>query len=776
MWNAIVMYRRLRGNVAVPPAPRFAGALSACLLALSACVAGRTAVSPADPSPVAPPSVAAAAIALPPPARVVAHVDTLHGVPVPDPYRWLEDTLAIDAREWVAHQERYAADVLARVVGRDSLTREFERVFRDAPTLDRVIETPVGLVLRRYLGDAPSLQVAAADGSGERTLRSATDLGTSDGSIALRSVVPSWEGRLLALGTTARGDAGPAVAVLDAQSGAVLADRIPDLLTSTSGTRYEVHWLPHDGAGAEAFVYPRLWPGAAEGPPAGRLARARQFLHRVGTPQASDIAVFGYGVSAAVPMEPEDLATRVHAVPRSRWVVGTVFRSRQSGSDHFAARRTPGDSTVPEWVPLLALADRAGYPRLRGDTAYALVRGDADRGRIVRRVLGDGPAPAGAWETIVTERRGVITAFAVQDDALYFTEREGGALSLHVLPYGATATRPVTLPVTGTVRFAPRSPVLEGVFVAVESWAMPPRWFRVTGAGAAVEAVALDDGSRLPTSPTLVSERLEAPSRDGTLVPVSLVFDRAALRSGRLDGSAPLVVEAYGGFGQATDPGYDPTLQLWTALGGVYAYAHVRGGGELGSAWHQAATREHKQRSVDDVIGVVETLIARGYTSAGRVALQGISFGAVIAGLAPLQRPELFGAVIYDVGGPDEVRAAAVDPTAARNIAELGDVDTPEGIRLLMEASPYHRVPPRLSMPAMLVHSATDDYNFGTEMLVGKYVARLQAANTGERPVLWVRTGGGHRWLRYISPEWGATVTSFLLWQIGHPQYQPNSR
>ncbi|MEO8226640.1 MAG: prolyl oligopeptidase family serine peptidase [Gemmatimonadota bacterium] len=715
----------------------------------------------------------AAAVPLPAAARVVAHVDTLNGVPVPDPYRWLEDTLATGAHEWVAQQERYAGAVLARVVGRDSLTRQFERVFRDAPTLDRVVETSRGLVLTRYLGDAPSLQVAAADGSGERTLRSATELGSSDGGIALRAVVPSWEGRLIALGTTARGDAGPAIVVLDAQSGAVLADRIPDLLTSTSGTRYEVQWLPANRAGAEAFVYPRLWPGAADGPAAGRLARARQFVHRIGMPQASDVAVFGYGVSAAVPIEPEDLATRVLAVPGSRWMVGTVFRSRRNGNDHFAARRTPGDSTVPNWVPLLALEDLAAFPRLRGDTAYALVRRDADRGRIARRVLGDGPAPAGAWETIVPERRGVITAFAVQDDALYFTEREGGALSLHVLPYGATVTHPVSLPVTGTVRISPRSPVLPGVLISVESWAMPPRWYRVTAAGAVVEAVTIDDGGKLASSPTLVSERLEARSRDGTLVPVSLVYDRAALRSGRLDGTAPLVVEAYGGFGVATDPGYDPTIQIWTSLGGVYAYAHVRGGGELGSAWHEAATREHKQRSVDDVIGAVEALISHGYTSAGRVALQGISFGAVIAGLAPLQRPELFGAVIYDVGGPDEVRAAAVDPSAARNIAEIGDVDSPEGIRMLMKVSPYHLVPSKISLPAMLVHSATDDYNFGTEMLVAKFVARMQAANTSERPLLWVRTGGGHRWLRYLTPDWGAKVTSFLLWQTGDPRYQP---
>lgn len=130
----------------------------ACLLAVAACAA-----SPAGARREAParPLVAPTGIPVPPTARTVAHVDAVRGVPVPDPYRWREDTLAADARAWVAGQERYASDVLARVVGRDSLTAACERAFRDAPTLDRVLDTPAGLVLTRWLGDAPSMFASA---------------------------------------------------------------------------------------------------------------------------------------------------------------------------------------------------------------------------------------------------------------------------------------------------------------------------------------------------------------------------------------------------------------------------------------------------------------------------------------------------------------------------------------------------------------------------------------------------------------------------------------
>ncbi len=716
-------------------------------------------------------TVAATGVASPAAFPVGTHADTLHGVILPDPYRGLEDTTSPAGRAWVETQATYANQVLSRGRHLDSLAAMYAAALRDAPTLGRVRETPLGLVLTRWLGDNPSLFTIAPGARTERLLRATDDSLAGGGD--LRAFVPSSDGRLLALGTTAGGDAGAAISLLDATTGALLADRIPDLLTTTSGTRYEVSWLPREAAQPQAFFYPRLWPAGRSVAPAERLARGRQFLHRIGRPQSSDVAIFGFGVTPAVPVAPEDLATRVLTVPGSRWLVGSIFRSKRNGSDHYAARRTPGDSTVPAWVPLATLAERLSTPQLLGDTAYALARRDADRGRILRRVLGDGPSPTSGWETVIAERRGVITAFSVQADAIYFTERVAGAVQLRARAHGDTSVRTVALPFTGTLLIAPRASTMRGVLVSVESWATPPRWFRVMQGGTMVEPVAIEDGGSGTVPTTLVSDRLEAPSRDGTLVPVSIVYDSAALTSRRLDGTAPLLIEAYGGFGQSTDPVFDPYVRAWTALGGVYAYAHVRGGGELGDAWHLAATREKKQRSVDDMIGAVEALIARRYTAAGRVAIQGISFGAIIAGLAPLQRPDLFGAALYDVGGPDEIRAAALDPSAARNIAEIGDVDTPGGIMSLRAASPYHVVPARERLPAMLFHSANDDYNFGTEMLVAKHVARLQAANAGDRPVVWVRTSGGHRWLASISPEYAARVASFLLWQSGDARYQP---
>jgi len=751
----------------LPSATTHVFPLPCCRAALSlATVCSLVACDTAAAPPSVVPPIAVAPVA--PTAR--PHADTLYGVVVPDDFRWLEDSTAAGVREWVAAESAYADSVMRQTVGVDSIARSIDRMFATMSTLGRVYESTSGLFMERWLGARPSLVSLAAGQSTERMLLTDSALASARRGARLRAFVPSWDGRLVAIGTTTDGDLAPGISVLDATTGRLLPDRIPDLLSTTSGTRYEVTWL-RDGSG---FIYPREWPGAANGPPSQRLARGRQFLHRLGTAQSSDVAIFGFGVSSAVAVDPEDLPTRVYTAVDSDWLVAALSRIRLNGTELYAARLTRdarGAYATTPWRRIATVDDRLSGMQLRGDTVYAVSR-RPDRGALVRHVLRESVSADSAWETVIAERAGVITTFAVQSDAIYFAEREGGAVGLHRVRASDTAPRRITLPFAGGLDLLRRPTSLAGASFSLSTWSTTPRFYRAPSDTTAAVPMGIDDGgSSMPS--TIVSERIEARSADGTMVPVSVTYDRATLASGRLDGTASLFIESYGGFGRSTDPEFAPHVQTWLALGGVYAYAHVRGGGELGDAWHRAAMREGKQRTLDDMIAAIETLIARRYTGAGRVVLSGFSFGAHIPGLVVAQRPELLGAIVFGAGTPDEIRGAAFDPTAARNLIEIGDLDTPEGIRSLMGASPYHVVPARVALPAVVVQSARADYNFGNEMLVAKYVARLRAANTGARPLLWVRTDGGHTPLVYLEPTLAARTFAFLLWQTGDPRYQP---
>ena len=749
--------------MSMKPACRIGVQLLSVLLLASAC-----APAPADQatrSPeVLPPLVRASGVAPPAPAEFVAFADTMHGVVVPDPLRWLEDTLAANTRAWVKSQSAYTDSVLARLVGRDSIAAGLERGYAAMPTLGTVVHTPTRTFLTRYLGESASMMAVDSGQRAEREILSGKAMARLRPGARIRTFVPSWDGRFVALGTTVRGDGNAAIIVVDAVNGGLLPDGVPDLFTTQSDTQYEVTWLP-DGSG---FFYPRLY-ATSSGDPTEQLNRGRQFLHRMGTPQSADIPVFGFGVSPAVPMDKVDVPSRVGTSANSSWMFGSVYRSKQNATEYYASP-LPKDNETPTWVQIATGVDRITALKLHGDTVYALARKKADRGMVVRRVLRTGAVAQTAWEAVIPERAAVITGYVVQDDGIYFTERGAGAISLLRLAPGATSAVPIPLPVTGNVRLA-RAQSGAGATMSVESWATVQHWMIASGDTA--RPLGIDDGYAAMTAADVITERIQARSKDGTMVPVSVVYGKAALRNGRLDGTAPLLIETYGGFGQSTDPGMDPLIRYLVEQGVVYAWAHVRGGGELGDAWHMAATRERKQNTFDDMVGAIEHLIAKRYTSAKRVTLSGMSFGATVPGMVMSQRPDLLGAVLYEVGEPDEIRGASTDPTAARNIAEIGDVDTPEGIRLLMGTSPYHQVPDSIALPAVIVHSASDDYNFSTGMLAAKYVARLQRANTSTRPVLWVPTPGGHTTLFGLSPRWAATALSFMLWQTGDPRYQP---
>jgi prolyl oligopeptidase len=709
------------------------------------------------------PSVTDVDVALPAVAARIAFADTLHGVVIADSLCWMEDTTRTDLRSWLSAESTYTSLVLSRLRGRDSLAARIGRIMSTAPTLDRVRDTPARLFLTRWLAASPSL-LAVEHGVGtERMLLSDSTLARLRNGATLRGLSPSWDGRYIAIGTTERGDLNAGISLVDAVSGTVLDDRIADLLTTTSGTRYEVTWLP-DNSG---FIYPRRWSGSGRVDATDALARGRQFLHRLGTRQSADVPVFGYNVSSSVLLEKDDLPTRVLTAPGSPWLMGSVFRARQNGTEWFVAPIAVDG--IRSWTSIATIDDAMSAPQLVGDTLYALTRRNADRGSIVRRLLSRDARADANWTTVVAERRGVITNYSVQSDGVYFTERDSGAVALCHLPLRGTTPQAVALPTPGTVTLQRRAHTEAGAVLSLETWASSPRWYRVLQGRAA--PLGIDDGFGSEQTSTLVSERLEAPSTDGARVPVSLVYDRVAM--GPRDGHAPLLVEAYGAYGKATDATFSPLVQAWIRQGGVYAYAHARGGGEKGDAWHRAAMKQYKQRTIDDVIASIETLIRERYTAAGRVVVTGTSSGAIVPGLLAVQRPDLVGAALFEVGQPDEVRGAQLDPTAARNIAELGDMDTAEGIRQLLRASPYHAVPGSIRLPAMLIHSASGDYNFGGEMLVAKYVARLRAANSGTRPVIWVRTGRGHGELFYASPVWGASVLSFALWQAGDARYQP---
>ncbi len=698
------------------------------------------------------------AVALPPAFPAGAEVDTLFGVVVPDPYRRLEHGDDPAVASWIAAQEAETQAVLAAIPGCDALAARIAELRAGGSGILQAIETPAGLLLVRERAQGMLLTVRDPDGSGwapaERVLFAAAAHAPGE-SPALLANVPAPDGRHVAIGRTRQGDADPEILVVETATGQLLPDRVGDILL-TSGGSIRPTWHP-DGSG---FFYPRAEPGATAGE---RFFRGRICFHRLGSDPAQDEPVFGFGLSAAVPMAPADTPSRAITAPGSRWLVAYVWEAASFAISIYA---TPLDSlrgAATPWRGIGVAADQLDRLVLVGDVAYALSAREAPRGRLVRRHLSD---PAGAWETALPERPGVLVDLRAAADALYLSERIGGAMRLHRLPYGAEAATPIDLPLTGTLSLHARADA-PGVRVTIESWLVPPQSFRYEPASGVRRCAGIEPPVTTDFA-GVVAERSAAPARDGAAIPVSIVRSRTIA----LDGRAPLLLEGYGTSGVAVDPAFQPELLAWVESGGIYAFAHVRGGGELGDAWHEAARRERRPVATADFIDVAEHLIAEGYTGRGRIALMGISGGGLLVGNAIVDRPELFGAAIHDVS-PADLVGMARQPTGARNLSEYGWDETAAGLRAVLAASPYHRVRDGLAYPAVLVHSGAEDYNFGPGQ-GAKFVARLQAAKRGQLPVLLdLEREGGHDAYLFGPPAGLARAFAFAFWQLGHPDFQP---
>lgn len=692
-------------------------------------------------------------IPLPAPARVEVQVDTVHGVAVRDPYRWMEDTDSTEFKAWAAGQARYADALLAQDGAHQPLQDAIAAMLGDAPTLATVVPTAGRVLLTRWLEDGPVLRAVDDGAAAEYDLLTPAMLRAAGRGGRIRAVTPSWDGRFAAITTTGAGDTAPQVSVLDLRSRRLLPDHITDLLTTTSASRYRVAWLP-DSSG---FAYPRLSATALTGAGGERYARGRQVVHHIGTPVSDDVPVFGHGVDPAVPTDDEDLPAAIVMAPGSRWIVARLSRTTRDTSELWAA---PLDAVLTgrhAWKRVSV--DGHGAPQLRGDRLYAVTSEAADRRRIVARDLSAG-TPAD-WGTVVPERDGMIRDFRLAGGALYFTELRDARESLYRTGLQGGEATAVALPIAGGLRFAASADARADVWVEAANWIDPGGWFRIRPDGTAVRAAVAPGGS-VPDTGDLVVEHLMLPADDGAQIPVSVVRPRGRA----LDGTLPLLLEAYGSFGKIQVPEFNPYIALWVRQGAAYAYAHVRGGGERGDAWHRAALRETKSRTTMDVLSVAQALVARGYTRPERTALHGMSNGAQPAGMALLARPGQFGAVVYNVGQPDDLRGARIDPTSARNLGELGDTRTRRGVELLLSNSPYYQLPPALALPAVVVKSAPDDYNYGSTATTAKYVARLQAANRGDHPVAWIHQPGGHSWLFDGIPEQDARLMGWLLAQL----------
>lgn len=658
------------------------------------------------------------------------HVDSLFGTQVADPYRWMEEIDGEATLEWVEAQrnftEAYLSGIPSRELIRERLRGITEYTRRSMPTVRgeryffHQIEEEQNFSVYYYHDSHYGEPIAFLDFN-----EFPEESNLSQGGISY-----SHDGELAAWGARESGSDWRTLRIREVSSATDLDDVI--LWTKHS----KVTWNS-DNTG---FYYMRF-PAPEEGEEYTALSTGNMiWFHRLGTQQSEDSLVYER------PDKPDWLFS-CDITHDQRYLLiyaaGDGASLRHNGLFYVDLQDENG-----KVIELLNDFDAYYYPIENiGEEFFIETNLNAPNGKVFLINLSNPESEN--WQTIIPESDCVLENVSLVNHnmlALVYSEDAISRIQLNTV--SGEFIKNIELPCPGSASGFRGTPDCSLAFYSFTSFLHPSEiyvydfetdetelyWKPETG-------IDLDQ---------FQSEQVFYESHDGTQIPMFLVYPRDIT----LDGSNPVLLSGYGGFGVSMTPNFNAVNLVWAEMGGILALPCLRGGGEYGEEWHLAGIREKRDNVFNDFISAAEYLIQEGYTSCKKLAVIGGSNGGTLVGACLNRRPDLFGAVLPAVGVMDLLRFH-LSTVAWLWIPEYGDPESEEDFEFLYRFSPYHNIEEGTEYPAVMVTTADHDdrvvpwHSF-------KYGARLQAAQTGSAPVLInilesAGHGGGAGLSRYLS-------------------------
>jgi prolyl oligopeptidase len=694
----------------------------------------------------------------PPAAPIRGVTDAYFGVPVPDPYRNLENPKDPEVASWMKAQAAYTRATLDRIPGRAALLARITELGDAAPARVTGLQINRGhYYYLKHLPDksVPKLYVRASVAGSERLL---VDPGAVKGARGqIDYFAPSFDNRYLAYGISPGGSDDSVLHVIEVATGRAIGEGID-----------RTPFGPPSWTEDNRLLYNRLQKPAPGARQSDKFLRSRVHLHALGEDPGKDPVLLGPGVSADVALEPPATPI-VLTTPGSPYLIGMVGTGNQRETSVYAATLGSSRDGPPAWRRVASLDDGVTDATVIGGTLYLLLHGNAPRFKVVRIDLARPDLASAA--VVVPESGAVITGIAAASDALYVRRMTGGISDLLRVEHAAGA-KPVAvkLPFAGDIDALAADPRVPGVVFSSGTWTRLGGYYAYDPKSAEVVDTRLQPQGRFDNPGNLVATEVKVKARDGTLVPLSIVHRKGL----KLDGTNPAILYGYGAYGISLTPSYRPQHLAWFERDGIFAVAHVRGGGENGEAWYRGGFQQSKPNTWRDAIACAEWLVANGYTSPAKLAIEGGSAGGIFAGRSITERPDLFAAAIEQSPVSDAVRSS-FEAGGDLDKSEWGTTETEAGFRALLAMSPYHHVSDGVNYPALLVLTGSSDQRVDAWQ-GAKMAARLQAASASGKPVLLrvdYDDGRGSGATRRRRNEELADTLSFLLWQFGVKGFGP---
>jgi len=650
-----------------------------------------------------------------PKTRKVEQTDDYHGTKISDPFRWLEDDNSAETKAWVEAQNKVTFAYLNEIPERAKIKARLTELWN----YER-FSAPFEQGGKYFYTKNDGLQnqsvwyVAESVNDKGRVLLDPNRLST-DGTVALNGLRISDDGKLLAYGLSSSGSDWVEWRFREVDTGKDLTDALKDI--KFSGASFS-----KDGKG----VFYSRFPATDEKAKLTSLNYNQKiYYHKLGTPQSEDVLVYERA-------DDKEMSVGGSVSEDGKYLIVYVSKGTSPKNMIYFKNLSKADSIV---MPLVdKLESSYSFIGNDGSMFYFETDKDAPRGRVVAV---DASKANKEWKEIIPEGKETLGGISFINNQFVANYLKDAYTQIRIYDMKGKFVRNVDLPGIGTAGgFAGERDDTE-TFYTFSSYATPPTTFRYdmkTGKSEVFRTANVKFNSA-----DYEVKQVKYKSKDGTEIPMFIVHKKGI----KMDGTNPTLLYGYGGFNNSLTPGFSVSRLAWMEMGGIYAVANLRGGGEYGKAWHEAAIKTKRQNAFDDFIAAAEYLISAKYTSPKKLAIQGGSNGGLLVGAVLNQRPELFGAALPAVGVMDMLRFHKF--TAGRYwTSDYGSPDNAEEFAAIYKYSPLHNLKKGTKYPAVLVTTADHDDRVVPAHSF-KYAATLQEAQSGDAPVLIrIETKAGH--------------------------------
>lgn len=691
-----------------------------------------------------------------PQTKTVDASDIYFGKTYNDPYRWLENLKDKDVEAWFKAQADLTDEVLAKIPGRDALLQEWLALDKLKPASYSEIEYEQGRVFyKKTLGGENVGKLYFREGwDGAEKLLFDPATYKAGVTTTIQSINPSWDGKYIAVGLSSKGAEWSEIRVLDVDKGTLL----PESIYPSWGV---AGWTKD----SKSFFYDAS--KVTDIKSLGIELNRKTKVHTLGTDIATDVDIFSDESNPELGITAKEAPSAFIEESYPDYIIGAVG-TVQAELRVFYAPVSELQHKKIKWDVLCKTSDNlVRWFAFDGDHVYAVTHAGAPKYKVVRTSVKH-PDWAHA-ETVIPEGADSIQYFTKSKHYILVVYSNGivGRLVKYDLATGKTEE--VKLPASGTIEVSCPDWKTDRCLVYITSWTSRLAIYDFDAQKDTFAKSIFYTEFTYPGFEDLVSEEVEVPGYDGTMIPLSIIHKKGL----PLDGSNSCILTGYGAYGYSYTPAFDIRNNSLASHGVVVAIAHVRGGGEKGEAWYKAGFKTTKPNTWKDYISCAEYLVQKGYTSPTKLAGTGTSAGGILITRAITERPDLFAAAICNVGCANAMRME-FSPNGPVNTPEFGTVKDPVECQALFEMDGVQHVQKGVKYPAVMGVGGWNDPRVPV-WEPGKFVAAMQAATASGRPVLLkVNYDDGH-----FTEEKSVTFKNFagqfafLLWQTGHKDFQP---